>query len=395
MSSESPDMQVAAPRVLQVLAHDVVGGTELLVVALADGLRERGFDSEVATLDSPGPVACQLGERGVRVHSLGGSAVGRPGAAVRLRSLIRKGGYDLVEAYGFKASLAARLVSRSARPRPVQVCGVMGAHITEVVELDELKGRFALRVERLTSGLVDGYDVIALYAIELLAGIGIPRERLHYIPNGVDLEVWTRRSGEPAAALILCSARFVPRKRQDDLLRAAAELKRRGVPFRLEFAGVGPTQPAVRRLTGELGLGDEVDFLGALSSEELRGRLAEAAVLCLPSLWEGIPAAALEAMAVGVPVVSTDAPGTRDVIDDGTTGLLASPKDPAGLADRLELVLSDPARARSLADAARLEVEREYSLNAMVTRKQALYEELIRPSGYPAATNWAVRVFSP
>jgi glycosyltransferase involved in cell wall biosynthesis len=250
-------------------------------------------------------------------------------------------------------------------------------------------------VERLTAGLVDAYDVIARYAVELLAGSGIPRERLHYIPNGVDLDVWSRRSGQPAGPLILCSARFVPRKRQDDLLRAAAELRRRGVPFRVEFAGVGPTQPAARRLAAELGLGDDVAFLGALPSEELRRRLSEAAVLCLPSLWEGVPAAAREAMAVGVPVVSTDAPGTRDVIDDETTGLLASPKDPAGLADRLELVLSDPARARSLADAARLEVEREFSLEAMVTRKQALYEELIRPSGYPAATKRAGRVFSP
>ena len=395
MSSESRTTRVAAPSVLQVLAHDLVGGTELLVLATADRLREQGFDSEVAILDVAGPVARQLSERGLAVHSLGGVRLGRVAAAVRLRRLIRRRRYDLVEAYGFKASLLARLVGRRARPQPRQVCGVMGAHITEVVELDELKGRFALRVERLTTGLVDAYDVIALGAVELLADNGIARERLHYIPNGVDLGVWTRRAEEPADRLIVCSARFVPRKRQEDLLRAAAELKRRGVAFRLKLAGTGPSLPAARRLAAALSIEGEVDFLGALGADDVRALLDQATVFCLPSLWEGIPAATLEAMAVGVPVVSTDAPGTRDVIEDDSTGLLATPKDPQGLADRLELVLTNPARARSLADAARRQVEREFSLDAMVARKQALYEQLIRSNGYPAASNRAGHVFCP
>ena len=395
MSSESRTPGVVAPRVLQVLAHDLVGGTELLVLATADRLRAHGFESEVAILDVPGPVARELAERGVRVHSLGSPTLGRVSAALRLRRLVRRRHYELVEAYGFKASLLARLATRRVRPRPRQVCGVMGAHITEVVELDELKGRLALRVERLTTDLVDAYDVIALSAIELLAANGISRDRLHYVPNGVDLEVWTPRTRNPSPGVIVCSARFVPRKRQEDLLRAAAELKRRGVGFRLKLAGTGPTLPAARRLAAALGVEDEVDFLGAIAADDVRSLLDEAAVFCLPSLWEGIPAAALEAMAVGVPVVSTDAPGTRDVIDDHSTGLLATPKDPQGLADRLELVLTDAGRARALADAGRRQVESEYSLETMVDRKRALYQELIRPNGYPAASNRADSVFCP
>ena len=381
-------------RVLQVLAHDLVGGTELLVLATADRLRGHGFQSEVATLDTPGPVARRASELGVTVHSLGAARLGRMVAAVRLRRLLKRERYDVVEAYGFKASLLARVGARSARPRPLQVCGVMGAHITEVVELDEFKGRFALRMERRTSGLVDAYDVISRSAIELLADSGIAEERMHYIPNGVDLEIWTRRSTPPEEGRVLCSARFVLRKRQEDLVRAAAELRARGAALRLAFAGDGPTLPAVRRLTAELGLSDRVEFLGVLSPAELRRELERAAVFCLPSLWEGIPAAALEAMAVGVPVVSTDAPGTRDVIEDDVTGLLATPKDPQGLADRLELVLGDPRRAAALADAARREVERDFSLEAMVERRQALYKQLIRGSGYPAESNRAGAVFS-
>lgn len=396
MSSESGNSDVAAPRVLQVLAHDLIGGTELLVLATAERLGAHGLRSEVATLDVPGPVAGQLSQTGVPVHSLGSARLRRLVASWRLRRLLRRERYDVVEAYGFKASLVARLAGRALRPRPKQVCGVMGAHITEVVELDEAKGRFALWVERLTTGLVDAYDVIALSAVELLAGQGIDRERLHYIPNGVDLEAWRERAEPPPGSTILCSARFVPRKRQDDLVMAGAELKRRGVPFRVELAGTGPTLPAIRRLVHEAGLDDEVEFLGALPAEQLRERLARAAVMCLPSLWEGIPAATLEAMALGVPVVSTDAPGTRDVIEDGRTGLLATPKDPQGLADRLQLVLEDPRRARSLAEAARRQVEREYGLDTMVARKAALYEQVLdRRSGYPGESNRVGRVFSP
>ena len=365
-------------RILQVIAHDVIGGTELKVAMLAERMRAAGLDIEVAFLDAPGPIAARLERAGVPRWSLGGGALGRLGAAARLARLMRSRDYALVEAYGIKASFAARLLALGARPRPVQVSGVMGRHITEVVDLDERKGRVALLAERATGRLVDAYDVINKGALEMLLENGVERERLHYIPNGIDVERWPMRDTAPAGdPVVVCSARFVPRKRQEDLVRALALLSERGVEVRGVLAGTGPTMDECRHLAAGLGIADRVEFPGAVSPERVRELVEGATAFCLPTLWEGMPAAVLEAMALGVPVVATDVDGIRELVEDGRSGLLVAPRSPDRLADALQRVIEDDDTAAALALEARRLVEREYSFTRLVERKQALYASLL------------------
>jgi glycosyltransferase involved in cell wall biosynthesis len=361
--------------VLQVLSQDLVGGAEAIVTLTARRLAETGVDSRVATYDAPGPVARELTGRGVPVYALGRS---RLLAGPRLARLVRREDFDVVEVYGFKASVIARLSwPRRAQARLVHC--VTGAHITEVLDFSQPKGRFALLVERTLSSRVDAYDVISRDAIELLARHGIERERMHYIPNGIDLSGWPFRPAPPDGGppTILCSARFVDRKRQEDLIRAVAILAERSVDCRLELLGEGPKEGEVRRLAADLGVGDRTDFPGALAPDQVRRRLERASVFCLPSLWEGQPAAAIEAMAVGVPVVITDTPGTRELIDDGRNGLLIPARDPLAVADAVERLLADPGAAASMAAAARRRVEERHSLEAMVEGKRELFERLV------------------
>jgi glycosyltransferase involved in cell wall biosynthesis len=366
-------------RCLLVLARDTIGGTEIGTSLVAEWLNAAGVHTEVAILEPPGAIAAGLRERGVPAWSLGDGRGGLAGAALRLGRLIRSGGFDLVNAFGFKASVLARVLTRGLAPGTIFVCGVQGLHVTEVVELDEPKGRFALLVERLTQGLVHAYDCNSHGAVELLAAHGVKRSKLHYVPNGVDLSQWPQRA-EPAAGgvpTILCVARFVERKRQPDLLRALLLLDERGFQCRVEFAGDGPTLESARQLASELGVEGRVSFLGPLSPAELAASLESAAALCLPSLWEGTPGAVLEAMARGVPVVGTDVNGTRDLIQDGITGLLVPPRTPEALADALGEVLADPAAAAKRARAARELVEREHSIDAMAGQKLELFERLL------------------
>ncbi len=162
------------------------------------------------------------------MFSLGGPPW--PARVRRLAALIRARRYDVVEAYGFKASFVARFAARSSRPRPGFVCGVQGLHVTEVLRDDEPKGRVALALERRTTSLVDHYDVNSHGALELLATAGIARERMTYIPNGVDTCVWTPADPQArdAPPLVICAARLVDRKRQVDLVDALRLLRGRG-----------------------------------------------------------------------------------------------------------------------------------------------------------------------
>jgi glycosyltransferase involved in cell wall biosynthesis len=332
---------------------------------------------DLATLQPPGPIAARLEPSGHAVLSLGGRG-GVGGACWRLGRLLRSGRYDVVNAYGLKASVMARVLVRALRLEAVFVCGVRALHVTEVERVDSTKARIASLVERLLSPLVDVYDANSRAALGLLAELGIDADRLVHIPNGLDLSRWAQREREPEGVpLVLCAARFVPRKRHRDLLDALARLREDGRPLRAVLAGGGPLLEEMRRHAVSLGLGDCVELPGPLGTEEVRGLLRGAAVACLVSSFEGMPGALMEAMATGVPVVGTDVGGTNELVIDRESGLLVPAYDPGALATALGELLTDAELRRRLAVGGRRRMEECFSLEAMVRAKERLYVDAV------------------
>jgi glycosyltransferase involved in cell wall biosynthesis len=355
---------------------DGIGGTETMVAALVERLDPAVVASEVATLSGVGPVADRLTHVGVRVRSLGRDA-SLGVACGRLARLVGHRQYDIVCAYGFKATAVARLAVRGLSRHTRFVCGVRGLHVTEVEEPDEIKARAALALERAGSALVDVYDANSPGAVELLAAAGVSRTKLRYIPNGLDISLWSpsvlRDTPEP---VIVCVARFVARKRHLDLVRAAEQLVARGVRFRLIFVGDGPLAPTVKAAAREGSAARHVEFRGPLGMTAIREELAVADICCLPSLWEGMANSVMEAMAAGLPVVGTDVNGIADLVVDGETGWLVPPSSPNVLADALAGLIGDAALRRRFAQAGRARVARHFTMDAMVAAKTSLYREL-------------------
>jgi glycosyltransferase involved in cell wall biosynthesis len=361
--------------VLHVLACDELAGTELMVASLILRSDADVVCHELATLQPPGPISTRVLAGSRWAASLGGRG-GLLGAAWRLRRLLRARNYDVVTAYGLKASVLARVLVRLLRPRPVFVCGVRALHVTEVERLDSPKARTASLIERLLSPLVDVYDSNSRAALGLLAGLGIDSQRLVYIPNGLDLSEWAPRNGgrdEDGVPMVLCAARFVDRKRQGDLLEALAALRRDGHSLRAVLVGAGPTLSEMRELAASLGLDGCVEFPGPVGSEEVRRLLEQAAIACLPSAWEGMPGALMEAMASGVAVVGTDVSGTNELVVHGESGLLVRAYDPPALAEALGTLLRDRELRERLAAGGRSRMEECFSLEVMLTRKERLY----------------------
>ncbi len=173
---------------------------------------------------------------------------------------------------------------------------------------------------------------------------------------GIRLEDWTDVKREPEPGRILVVGALRDKKGHDVLLRAAARLEG---TVRVRIAGGGDNRE-LRQLAAELGV--RAEFLGPVAPDTVRDELTRAAVFALPCRvagngdLDGIPVVLMEAMAAGVPVVSTRLSGVPELIEHGRSGLLAEPGDVATLATALGELLRDPARARTLATAGRSRV---------------------------------------
>jgi glycosyltransferase involved in cell wall biosynthesis len=156
---------------------------------------------------------------------------------------------------------------------------------------------------------------------------------------------------------LLFVGRLRIRKGVEVLLEALAELAARRPEARLLIAGEGEHRGALERKAAELGLGARARFVGRASSAEVRGLLARATALVVPSIYEGMPLVVLEAMAASLPVVASRVSGIPEVVSEGETGWLVEPEDPPALARALEELTRDREEAarRGAAGGARVE----------------------------------------
>ncbi|HSM04821.1 MAG TPA: glycosyltransferase family 4 protein [Longimicrobiales bacterium] len=185
---------------------------------------------------------------------------------------------------------------------------------------------------------------------------GFDRERISVVPNGLDLEVYAPDVTEPRfpEPTLLYLGRLKRYKCVDLILEALARLREGDAPGpRLLIGGKGDDEPRLRRRTSELGLDEAVSFLGFVSEAEKRTLFRRAWVHVLTSPKEGWGITVMEAAACGTPTVASDAPGLRDSVRDGETGLLAPHGDVPALAAALGRLLDDPDVRQRMGAAAR------------------------------------------
>jgi glycosyltransferase involved in cell wall biosynthesis len=178
---------------------------------------------------------------------------------------------------------------------------------------------------------------------------------------------------------IVCVAGFEPKKGHRDLVAAFARLATSRADIDLVLAGDGPERAAITHLAHTLGLTARVTFLGACSTEDVHALLRTASVFVLPAVrdatgrMDGIPVALMEAMAAGVPVVTTSVSGIPELVDGA--GMVVAPADPAAVAQAIAQILDDDASAADVVRRGRARVEQQFDLHAEA-RKLA---ELFRP----------------
>jgi glycosyltransferase involved in cell wall biosynthesis len=209
----------------------------------------------------------------------------------------------------------------------------------------------------------------------LSAREGVAPGRLQRIWNGIDLSRFAYLGPRPGGPAVMV-ARLSPEKGTEHLIRAAALVARRSPAFRLEIAGGGRCLPELQALAAQCGVAEQVRFLGEVW--DVPDLLARASLFVLPSLSEGMSLTLLEAMARGLPVVTTAVGGSPEVVVDGQTGFLVPPAAPEALAEKLLLLLSRPDLGGPMGLAGRRRVEEHFSTQAMLSQYERLYDRLVR-----------------
>ena len=219
------------------------------------------------------------------------------------------------------------------------------------------------RWERSNTARADRVFVPSQYSASVAHDVyDIPRSKLVVVPEPIDLVDWRRRFAEAAGAraarpTVLSVARMYPRKRLEDLLRAAALLRARIPDLQVRIVGAGPESARLRASHHELQLGDTAVLLGEVTRRKLAVEYVSAHCFCLPTVQEGFGLVFAEAMAAGLPVVACRAAAVPEIVEDQRTGILVTPRSPGELANALETLLTNTKLSEELGRTAAQRVE--------------------------------------
>lgn len=222
----------------------------------------------------------------------------------------------------------------------------------------------------------DAIVCISDFARAQLMRLSEPRhwDKISVTRLGVDLAQHSPAAPKAKATpSMVCVGRLTPAKGQRVLLKAMAALPADLAGVRLTLVGAGPDEAALKAQAAELGLADRVHFTGAQTETQVLAHMRAADLFCLPSFAEGIPVVLMEAMACGLPCLSTTACGIPELVGDGEHGLLVRPGDVLGLARAMVALLRDADLRQRMGQAGRAQVQAGYDLDRNV---QALADTL-------------------
>jgi glycosyltransferase involved in cell wall biosynthesis len=379
---------LTAMRVLYVIDSLAAGGAERSLAALAPGYLERGVELEVAYLhDRPG-LQHELLDAGARLHLV--PAPTRRRRVGALTELIRDRRPQLVHTTLFEADIAGRIAARRARI-PV-VSSLVNVAYGPEHRADPNVGRWRLRAAQAadvaTARCTVSMHAVSRFVADVMARrLRYPRERIVVIPRGRDAARLGRRTPERRAAaraalgldastpMVLAVARQEFQKGLDTLVESAALLVREIPQLRVVVAGrEGSLSSDLRAHVDALGLSSAVELLG--ERDDIADLLCAADLFVLPSRREGLPGAVLEAMALETPIIASDLPQVREVVDDSTAVLVPSDA-PERLATAMAGVLAASDDARTRASAARDRFEAEFTIPHVTDRMVTFYRDTL------------------
>lgn len=371
------------PSVLHFHLTPFRGGAEEHILSIVTKAREYGCLPFLAAPNSLlKALAPELAEYGVKTFPI---ETKPPLTTIklvsRLATILEDQNIDVIHCHSVISSLYAIAASRCAMIPIIETC-----HGREFWREGKLiKGSFWL--DRQASHFIHTFIAVSNAAARFLKeSKRIASNKIVVIRNGRDLKSLVPASAQERlqaraelglneGRAILLLGRLAIEKGHELLLEAIRLLGPSGARITLLFAGVGPLETELRKRCERDGVTHRVRFLGY--QRDIKKLLAAADLVALPSVSEGLPLAAVEALAAGRPIVATRTGGIPEVVIDGQTGLLVPPGDAAALGKAIQTVLDSPALAHRLGTTGRQFVEQNFDLGVQLHQTMSLYHDVV------------------
>ena len=392
-------------RVMQVVSDLDVGGAQEVVRTLAENLTGIGYLTVVCTFKD-GPLRKEIEQLGIPVEILPervNSITAFPlflAETIQLRreltQIVHKHQIDVIQTHLLRSMDFLVLSLRSKKGPKVfwtfqnALFDLREEHLPNNKWLFKPKRLSHHMLYRLGSYWVDGLvavsDDVKKSILETMNGI--PANKISVIPNSVDVSRYGKKSGRKALRqnlgfgekehLMSMVATFKRQKGHVYLLQAAVELIPRFPDLHILLLGDGELRGEMQSLTQDLKLEDNIHFLG--TRNDVPELLAACDSFILPSLWEGLPMALVEAMASGLPIIATDVSGTRQVMVPEETGFLIPPGDPQASIHATTTLLTTPSLSQVMGINARKRVENLWNAEKQARDVVTLFEQAWSPS---------------
>ncbi|HTF87226.1 MAG TPA: glycosyltransferase [Planctomycetota bacterium] len=366
-----PESRPGPWTICHVDAERKFSGGEVQVFLLMQGLRAAGHRSIL--IAPPGSESCARARRdGFEVREVALRSDLDFLSVIQLTVILRELNPDLVHLHTGRAAWLGGLAARQA---------LVPAIVTRRMDRRVRRGwRTRLVYGRLTRAVAAISDSVAHGLIEG----GVAQSRIVVIHSSIDpaahrpersrAEVRSELGVGVDEPVVLMVGSLVLRKGHGVLFDALARLAKHGLQPSVWLAGEGSERAELERQAAALAPG-QVRFLG--QRRDVADLLAAADIFAMPSLHEGLGVAALEALQAGCAVVASRVGGLAEVVEDGVSGLLVPPADPASLAEAVEKLIRDPGLRARLAEAGRARIHARYRASAMVAGYEALYRRVL------------------
>jgi glycosyltransferase involved in cell wall biosynthesis len=349
-----------------------IGGGETYLLELAKGL---SAEFRVCFVEAGGndTLANRITEFGYPLARLKYSLFSARKAALQLKGICERWNIDLIHLNNRRDALLAYYL-----PNVPKVMTIHTNFFASALGMSQnLRSLIMLTVLRLAKNSIQKYITVTQYSADRLSmflGLTV-QQRVCSIYNGLRLSQ-TADSLPIAQRRLICSVANIYRnKGLEFLIRALVLLTE--LPWVCQIVGDGPDRSRLELLVHRHQLQNRIRFTGTLPREEVFEILANSRMIVLPTLYEGFPYSLLEAMSLGVPIITTRVLGLPEIIPEGKNGILVDPRDVRGLADAIHALLIDDEMVASMGREGRRLMEKRFSLQSMVEQTRQVYMEIL------------------